>query len=193
MITTQDPTDSACQEHRWKDQTIEPDIGIYIADLAAYNAGKPHGIWLDAMQPPADLYCAIETMLTHSSELQAKDWLIYGYIGFEGYTVGESADLEEIHAVACLIDEYGALAAKLLEEGGANNAEEAKRMLKDGYYGCFDTVASYVQQFIEDTTDIPDNIRFYIDYTKLARDMVWGGDILTIETASDEVHVFYGG
>ena len=39
----------------------------------------------------------------------------------------------------------------------------------------------YAQELIEDTTDIPENLRYYIDYTAIARDMGYNGEIVEIE------------
>ena len=33
-------------------------------------------------------------------------------------------------------------------------------------------------------------LEFYIDYAKMARDMEMSGDIYTIETGYDEIHIF---
>ena len=35
------------------------------------------------------------------------------------------------------------------------------------------------------------HLEFYIDYERMGRDMDMSGDIFTVETAFDEVHVFY--
>jgi len=40
-------------------------------------------------------------------------------------------------------------------------------------------------------TEIPQYLQFYIDYEKMGRDMELSGDVFTIETAHDEVHVFW--
>ncbi|MCG7861116.1 MAG: antirestriction protein ArdA [Candidatus Thiodiazotropha endolucinida] len=43
------------------------------------------------------------------------------------------------------------------------------------------TTADYAQELIEDTTDIPENLRTYIDYAAIARDMGYNGEIEEIE------------
>lgn len=37
--------------------------------------------------------------------------------------------------------------------------------------------ADYAQELMEDITDIPENLRFYIDYEAIARDMGYNGEI----------------
>ena len=39
----------------------------------------------------------------------------------------------------------------------------------------------YAQELIEDTTDIPESLRYYIDYGSIARDMGYNGEIEEIE------------
>ncbi|MCG7931793.1 MAG: antirestriction protein ArdA [Candidatus Thiodiazotropha lotti] len=46
------------------------------------------------------------------------------------------------------------------------------------FYG---TAADYAQELIEETTDIPENLRYYIDYDAIARDMGYNGEIEEIE------------
>lgn len=36
----------------------------------------------------------------------------------------------------------------------------------------------YAQDLTEDTTDIPDHLAYYIDYEKMGRDMILGGDVV---------------
>lgn len=42
----------------------------------------------------------------------------------------------------------------------------------------------------EQTTDVPAHLALYIDYQAIARDMEYGGEVLTIETGFEQVHVF---
>ncbi len=43
----------------------------------------------------------------------------------------------------------------------------------------------------EETTQIPEHLVFYIDCEKMGRDMELGGDVFTIETGYQEVHIFW--
>jgi len=49
----------------------------------------------------------------------------------------------------------------------------------------YNSVADFAEELTEQTTEIPENISFYIDYEKM------GSDVYTIETAHDEVHIFW--
>lgn len=43
------------------------------------------------------------------------------------------------------------------------------------------SATDYAQELIEETTDIPDNLRYYIDYEAIARDMKINGEIEEID------------
>lgn len=43
------------------------------------------------------------------------------------------------------------------------------------------TAADYAQELIEESTEIPDNLRYYIDYEAIARDMGYNGEIVEID------------
>jgi len=46
------------------------------------------------------------------------------------------------------------------------------------HYG---TTKDYAQELIEETTEIPESLRYYIDYEAIARDMSINGEIIEIE------------
>ena len=52
------------------------EIQIYVADLAAYNNGKLHGIWIDATQSVDEIFDIIKTLLESSPEEDAEEFAI---------------------------------------------------------------------------------------------------------------------
>jgi hypothetical protein len=52
-------------------------------------------------------------------------------------------------------------------------------------------LADYAEELTEGTTEIPQHLAYYIDYEKMGREMELSGDIYTITTAHDEVHIFW--
>ncbi|MDX7324889.1 antirestriction protein ArdA, partial [Providencia rettgeri] len=62
--------------------------------------------------------------------------------------------------------------------------------MRDCYHGQFTSLADYMEELTADTVTIPDALRYYIDWQAMARDAELGGDLFTVETAYDEVHVF---
>lgn len=168
---------------------------IYVASLADYNAGRLLGRWIDADQDADAIHAEIAALLAESRELVAEEWAIHDYENFGGLHLSEYADIEALAQAAQLIVAHGAVFAELLSHfGGLSGLEEAKRSMDDGYRGAFDNLADYAQESIEDCfsdvlKDLPDFIRYHIDYDGIARDMEYGGDIFTIESGR-KVHVF---
>lgn len=163
---------------------------IYVACLAAYNNGKLHGVWIDATLDPDAIMEAVQTMLAASPEADAEEWAIHDYDGFHGIQLSEWEGFTEVHAYATFIEEHGQLGAAVLTYND-NDLDEAESMLEDSYAGCYESLADYAQELTEDTTQIPENLAYYIDYERMARDMEMSGDIFTITTAYNEVHVFW--
>ena len=165
------------------------EIRIYVADLAAYNNGILHGIWINACDDLEDIKAQINKMLACSPEEEAEEYAIHDYEGFEGYSVSEWSGIDELHEVACFIDENPGLGGALLNHF-CGNLEDARRVLEDCYYGCYSSLADYAEELTEGCYEIPENLACYIDYERMGRDMEMSGDIFIIETGYNEAHVF---
>lgn len=166
------------------------DIRIYVADLAAYNNGFLHGVWIDATQDIDDIQEEIKTMLASSPVEDSEEYAIHDYEGFGGYSLGEYEGIDTAHEIACFIEEHEDIAGDLLAHFDGD-LDDARKAIEDGYYGCYKSLADYAEELTEQTTTIPEHLKYYIDYDRMARDMEMSGDIYTIETAHDEVHVFW--
>ena len=129
---------------------MSEDIRIYVADLAAYNNGKLHGVWVDACADLDEIWNAVNAMLKASPEPGPEEWAIHDYEGFD-----------------------------------------AKKAVEESYSGLYTSLASYAEELTDNTADIPQNLAYYLDYERMGRDMELSSDIYTIETAHDEVHVFW--
>jgi len=164
------------------------EIRIYVACLAAYNSGKLHGQWIDATLGEDSIRDAVSAMLKASPEADAEEWAIHDYEGFEGVQISEYEGFESVCEIADFIEEHGSLGGQLLAH--CQTLEEAQTALEDHYYGEYESVSDFAEQLTDETTTIPDNLRFYIDYEKMGRELEIN-DIFTIETAAREVHVFW--
>ena len=162
---------------------------IYVACLAAYNNGKLHGAWIDAIQEPDDIMEEVQAMLKASPEPDAEEFAIHDYEEFCGISLSEYEGLEQVHAYATFVEEHGRLGAEIYNYYG--DLQIAVTALTDCYAGCYPSLADFAEELTEDTTTIPKNLAYYIDYERMARDMEMSGDVITIETAHDEVHVFW--
>ena len=168
---------------------MSEEIRIYVADLAAYNNGKLHGVWINATDELDEIQEQINLMLGSSPEGFAEEYAIHDYDGFNGYSVSEYEGMESVHDVACFIEEYPEIGGKLLDY--FSDIEEARKAAEENYSGCYKSLADYAEELTEDTSQIPENLAYYIDYERMGRDMEISGDVYTIETSFDEVHVFW--
>lgn len=164
---------------------------IYVACLAAYNSGYLHGAWINAAQEPWAIYDAVRVMLAASPIAGAEEWAIHDYEGFGGIRIEEYTSFDRLSALASFLAEHGVMGAALLEHY-CGDLDEAREALADRYLGEHPSLADYVQEVTEETTAIPQPLRYYIDYAAMARDAELNGDLFTVSTAWDAVHVFAG-
>lgn len=172
-------------------QTLKPAAGtgprIYVACLAAYNNGYLHGHWIDSDQDADDMRAKISAMLKASPIPGAEEWAIHDYEGFEGAELSEYTSIDRVAELAAFIAEHGELGGKLLNHF-SGDIDQARSAFDD-YAGRFTSLADYAQALTEDTTDIPPTLVHYIDYEAMARDMELNGDVFTIESGFEDVHV----
>ena len=167
------------------------EIQIYVADLAAYNNGYLHGVWIDATLELDEMQEQVSQMLkaTPLGE-EAEEYAIHDYEGFGAYKVSEYEGLESVHEVACFLEEHGEVAGDVLAHFG-DNLEDARKALEENYNGCYNSLADYAEELTTETSEVPEHLAFYIDYEKMGRDMELSGDVFTVETGYQEVHVFW--
>lgn len=163
---------------------------IYVACLAAYNHGILHGTWLDATLEPEAIMDATQAMLKTSPIAGAEEHAIHDYEGFYNFELSEYEDFTEVHEYANFLQEYGQIGALLLTYVECD-VRIAEAMMKDGYCGGYRSLAGFAQEITEDTIEIPEELRYYIDYQAMALDMESNGEIITFEIAHDEVHIFW--
>lgn len=166
------------------------EIRIYVADLAAYNAGYLHGIWIDACDDVDDIWKQIKDMLAESPVENSEEHAIHDYEGFGGYNLSEYAGIEAAHNIACFIAEYPDFGGELLNHFGGD-LEEARTAAEENYCGCYKSLADYAQELTEETTQIPESIAYYVDYEHMGRDMELSGDVFIIEIGYETVHIFW--
>ena len=164
------------------------EIRIYVACLAAYNSGILHGAWIDACQGVDNIWEDVEAMLKASPIEEAEEWAIHDYEGFAGASLSEYSSFDTVVELADFIKEVGELGGELVSYFG--NVGSAKEAYNDHYAGEYNCVADFAQQITEETSNIPKNLEFYIDYERMARDLEIN-DVLALEVKSGEVHIFW--
>lgn len=161
---------------------------IYVACLAAYNSGVLHGAWIDVGDEDA-VWAEIRAMLKASPEPMAEEFAIHDHDGFGGVEIAEYASIGKVVRIAAFLRARGRLGALVLEQLDGD-LDSAAIALEDQYCGVFGSLADYFQDLTEETTQVPEHLRLYIDYVAMAYDARAGGEVFTVETAHDQVHVF---
>lgn len=96
--------------------------------------------------------------------------------------------IPEVAELAAFIAEHGRLGAELLAHAG--RMEAAQAMLDNDYAGEYRSLAEFAQGMTESGGDIPQHLRYYIDYERMARDMAIDS-VFTITTGFEQTHVFW--
>jgi antirestriction protein len=167
------------------------DCRVYIACLAAYNAGILHGKWVDVDGLTVDeLQEEINAVLAASPEEGAEEWAIHDHEGFHGLIKGEWPDLQEVCTFAELIAEHGEAVAIYGAHIGAD-ADGLGDSFQDAYCGQWDSFQEYVEQACDDIgylENVPEHIKFHIDWESVARE--WSYEHFEGEATGGGVHVF---
>ena len=169
-------------------EPLEP--RIYVACLAAYNSGVLHGAWIEVEDDADAVWDQIKAMLKASPVPLAEEHAIHDYEDFGGLEIAEYASIDRVVEVAAFLRERGQLGALVAAHFGGD-VSQAQGAFEDSYRGVFESLADCFQEMTEETTTIPEALRLYIDYEAMARDAELSGEVFTIETARDEVHVFW--
>ncbi|HVF74611.1 MAG TPA: antirestriction protein ArdA [Acidimicrobiales bacterium] len=150
---------------------------IYMASLSDYNAGRLHGVWIDASQSVDEIGEEIDRMLAASPEPLAEEYAIHDHDGFWPVELSEYESLSDVARLAAGIDEHGrafAHFAHLLGSGWGNDLER----FGDCYLGCWPSMEAYAWSLLEDLgVDVnnigPPELQPYIrfDTEAFARDL----------------------
>ena len=161
---------------------------IYVACLESYINGILHGRWIDATKEVDDIESEITTMLNESSFREAEEWAIHDFDGFGDLHLGEYKNLTSIYKIALFLQEHEELGEKLLNYTGCD-IDHAQTIIDDDYLGKYESITHYARELTESCTEIPDGIKYYIDYKSMGKDMLLD-DYMVFEADYNEVHVF---
>lgn len=167
---------------------MSDNIQIYVACLAAYNNGILHGAWMNADRDAEAIHTDIRAMLAASPIPGAEEWAIHDHEGFAGVEISEYAGIERVAEMAAFIAEHGELGGVVL--GYFGDLAEAREAMGEHYAGQYESVADLARELTEETTRIPENLAYYIDYERMGRDLEIN-DVLALETGFEQVHIFW--
>ena len=170
-------------------QQSAPTPRVYLACLASYNAGILHGVWADATDEDA-LREAVAAMLAESPIEGAEEFAIHDHEGFGSWGPDEYEGLAEVAGKGAFIAEHGQLGAELLAHF-SGRLDEAEAAFEE-YAGEWPDLGHFAEDLTEQSgVAIPDSVRLYVDYDAMGRDLELGGDVFTVRTSFDAVHVFW--
>lgn len=159
---------------------------VWIGCLAAYNAGRLHGRWVDATDADEMAEAAahiIKTSPAWQLDGHAEETFIADYDNFPGAVVrelGEYASYETVANVANAIedaDDAEAFAAWLdWQEGAELSDDDLGEKFQESYRGEWDSERAYVDSWIEESglaDEVPEHLRGYLDEEAIGRDFVF--------------------
>lgn len=143
---------------------------IYVACLAAYNAGRHYGAWIDATQEVEQIHQEIQKMLSNSPIPNAEEWAIHCH-NFGSISLDENEDLQVVHSMAVFLEEHGSLGAGILDYYG--DIDSARNAIEHRYHGEYENELEFAISLFDDCYmgAIPEAVQGYIDYGSFKRDI----------------------
>ena len=159
---------------------------VYVASLSDYNAGRLHGVWIDATDDLDTIWAHVQAMLAASASPGAEEWAIHDFeipfgIGISEWESMESLLTlnEKIEAVSsvleerCISESYG---KDLIDAVGGIDSVELPLDL-----------AVWESDHVYELNAVPDSLVPYIDSRAWLREVVscmsgfWIDDDMFIE------------
>jgi antirestriction protein len=170
-------------------RSAAPRPRVYVACLAAYNAGCLHGCWIEVGEPD-QMRAAVRAMLAASPEPGAEEHALHDHEGFEGAALSEWMGFDALCALADFIVEHGPLGAALYRHFGEDM--DAAMAAFGNYAGMYRSLAEFAEELTRETgVTIPDALQHYIDWEAMGRDLELGGEVFTVTLGFEDVHVFW--
>ena len=160
---------------------------VYIYVLADYNAGDMIGDWVDVSHNnPKQFEKDCVRILAMSKMENAEELAIADYDGFYGL----SPALSNVIETAERLETYGEAYAHYALHVGEDYANDNR--FEEAYCGAYDSFRDYSDELFDECylPDIPNNVRYYMDYEKFANDLIYSGDYFTEKGENGDVHVF---
>ena len=157
-------------------------LKIYVTNLEAYNSGHLVGGWLDLTEfdDGAEIGEAIKKITKGADEYAIHDHEGLGPFYSEHLNGDDLYNIvESFHECARLGIEWD-LFCEWCDDCGYDMDDHSS--FKDAFVGEYDTFRDYAEQFLDELYlhDVPESIRYYIDYDAFARDLAF--DHTCIET-----------
>ncbi len=164
-----------------KNQEQQTSPRIYVACLAAYNAGQLHGEWINADREANEIQVDIKSMLERSPVSSAEEWAVHDYEGFHSISLSEWPDIERVSTLAKLIVAHGEPFSIWYQNQDGSNFEisELEEMFLEQWQGSFESETDFAFKLLEESgqlSELPAWAQNYFDCESYARDLHLGGD-----------------
>ena len=146
---------------------------IWIGCLASYNTGKLYGAWIDADQSSDIIMEEIQAMLASSPISNAERWAIFEYDDFGSFELGRHESLKQVAEYAEFLVKHGELGVGVFDNVG--DFETAKTLMTEGYHGEYQSEVDFAMNWVEETMEISEHLKGYIDYQSIADDIFIDG------------------
>ena len=167
-------------------------VRAWVGCLGCYNNGDLVGEWIDGAEC-ADL---VEAGLTYRPDVAGLPSEICKRCGAEEFWVmdheglpaavlsgecspSQFADLAEAWETVESPEMVAAYLGNMGETVTAENLAKLIEQAQDAYTG-YETVLEYTESYLEDSgllAEVPETLRYYMDVSAFARDLVLGGDV----------------
>tara|TARA_Y100000310_G_scaffold277439_1_gene295174 strand:+ start:867 stop:1367 length:501 start_codon:yes stop_codon:yes gene_type:complete len=159
---------------------------IYVGTYAKYNSGSIAGAWID-LEPFAgdrDGFFAAAAKL-HANEADP-ELMFQDYEGFPSAFYNESSAPEALFEWLDMDDDERELLAVYLDATGY--ADASLEDAQDRFMGTYNSPEDWAAEWLENSGEIPEHLRNYIDYEAYVRDAQYEG--ITFHRHNGDVWVF---
>ncbi|AVP42118.1 anti-restriction protein [Mycobacterium phage Naca] len=165
---------------------------IYVADLAAYNAGVLHGVWIDLGETDSEgMWTEVKDMLREGQKLYVsktlgvhEEWAIHDYEGFGDIRISEHEDLGTLLDLSEAIEKHGDPFVAWISEavgdiGYFADVADAVSQFEDCFVGPM-TLEDYAYEYASEVLGLKDTALDYFNYEKFANDLSMSGDMTEV-------------
>lgn len=151
-------------------QTTTDNPSVYVSTYAKYNNGNLKGAWIDLTE-----FNDYDDFLAHCRDLHSDErdpeLMFQDFENFPKEYYSESGLEPELWEFINLDDDDRELLEAYHDAGFSGDIDDAR----DAYFGQFDSDEDFAQEYIDSTgmlSGVPDNLRFYFDVERFARDLM---------------------
>ena len=148
---------------------------IYVANLAAYNAGRLRGAWIEPSSDREELAGQILAAIGGNPD---NEWAFHDYDAFPN--MGENPSLKDVAAMAELLEEHPYAIVRAAQSFVDRDDVDALREWLDEGYGTYESKRDYVEQYVDDVGGPSalgrQTIDSYFDYDAFGHDVLIDAD-----------------